>query len=136
MDPLQPGHGKPLRGGHEAYLATERFLKASPQPALMEPGEDPLPIAADTFALQCNGQTVILETNRDADRCRPAALDSWRRWHEGYVAPPWPQACVRAFRDEGSPYTRNLGRIATASKVASGWFGPNHQKYHGLVICV
>ena len=63
MDPLHPAHGKPPRAGaREAYLAIERFLKASRQPVLMEPGEDPLPIASDTFALKCQGETVVLES--------------------------------------------------------------------------
>src|ERR1043166_2550371 len=63
MDPLHPAHGKPPRAGaREAYLDIERFLKASKQPVLMEPGEDPLPIAADAFALKCHGETVVLES--------------------------------------------------------------------------
>ena len=46
---------------HEAYLAIERFLKASRKPVLMEPGDDPLPIASDTFALTQRGASVTIE---------------------------------------------------------------------------
>jgi hypothetical protein len=60
---LQPATGKAARGNpHEAYLAIERFLKASQQPVLMEPGDDPVPIASDTFALNRRGETVTLES--------------------------------------------------------------------------
>jgi len=59
---LQPAPGKAARGDpHEAYLAVERFLKASRQPVLMEPGEDPLPISPNTFALHQRGNAITLE---------------------------------------------------------------------------
>src|SRR5579863_10129771 len=45
----------------EAYLAIERFLKASRRPVVMEPGEDPLPLLAGSFQLGCQGQIVTLE---------------------------------------------------------------------------
>ena len=46
---------------HYAFQAVERFLKASQIPVLMEPGEDPLPMVPDHFALQCRGEIVSLE---------------------------------------------------------------------------
>ncbi len=55
---MQPATGKDPRA---AYLAIERFLKASRQPVLMEAGDDPLPIAADRFALECRGDLVRVE---------------------------------------------------------------------------
>jgi hypothetical protein len=62
IESLQPAHGKAARGDpHEAYLAIERFLKASRKPVLMEPGDDPLPIASDTFALTRRGASVTIE---------------------------------------------------------------------------
>src|SRR5579862_6909377 len=62
IEPLQPATGKAARGDpHEAYLAIERFLKASRKPVLMEPGDDPLPIASDTFALTRRGASVTIE---------------------------------------------------------------------------
>ena len=42
-------------------MAIERFLKASRKPVLMEPGDDPLPIASDTFALTRRGASVTIE---------------------------------------------------------------------------
>jgi len=48
-------------GSREARLAIERFLKASLQPVLMEPGEDPLAITPDTFALNTRGAAVTIE---------------------------------------------------------------------------
>jgi hypothetical protein len=52
---------QPSGGPREAYLAIERFLETSREPVLMEPGEDPLPIGADNFQLNCSGQAVTLE---------------------------------------------------------------------------
>ncbi len=41
--------------------AIEEFLKAAAQPALMEPGEDPLPISAGKFVLGTRAETCTLE---------------------------------------------------------------------------
>ncbi|HWZ29872.1 MAG TPA: hypothetical protein VNX18_00970 [Bryobacteraceae bacterium] len=41
--------------------AIERFLKASRQPVMMEAGDDPLPIAPATFALNDRGGSVTIE---------------------------------------------------------------------------
>ena len=49
----------------EAYLAVERFLKTSQQPVLMEPGEDPIPIAHDNFAIECQISTATIEAWSD-----------------------------------------------------------------------
>jgi len=60
---LQPATGKAACGDpHEALLAIERFLKASRQPVLIDPGEDPIPVTADTFALSARGNVVTLES--------------------------------------------------------------------------
>jgi hypothetical protein len=48
-------------GPREAHLAIQRFLEASRQPVLMEPGEDPLPLGPGNFQLNWNGQAMILE---------------------------------------------------------------------------
>jgi hypothetical protein len=54
--------GKATRGGpHEAYLAIERFLKASKKPVLIEPGEDPFPLASDTFTVNQRASSVTIE---------------------------------------------------------------------------
>jgi hypothetical protein len=59
---LQPAHAKATRGDpHQAFLAIERFLKTSRKPILMEPGDDPLPISANTFALTERGASLTIE---------------------------------------------------------------------------
>ncbi len=59
---LQPAPGKaPSDASHEAYLAIERFLKASQKPVLIEPGDDPLPVIPDSFALTLRGAIVTIE---------------------------------------------------------------------------
>ena len=60
---LQPSDCKTgQKDPHDAYLAIERFLKASRQPVLMEPGEDPLPVASDNFALHSRNGIVTIES--------------------------------------------------------------------------
>ena len=54
--------GKAKRGDpHLAYLAIERFLKASQKPVLIEPGEDPFALAADTFAVNERASGLTIE---------------------------------------------------------------------------
>ncbi|MEQ1946845.1 MAG: hypothetical protein ABL995_06640 [Bryobacteraceae bacterium] len=62
MISLQPAPGRQPRGGpREASLAIERFLKCASKPVLIEPGDDPLPIAADSFALTSRGSALTIE---------------------------------------------------------------------------
>lgn len=49
--------GKPV----EAYLAIGRFLEASRRPAVLDPGDDPIPIGPDNFKLERRGEMVTLE---------------------------------------------------------------------------
>ncbi len=49
--------GKPV----EAYLAIERFLASSRRPALLDPGDDPIPIGPENFKLERRGAIVTLE---------------------------------------------------------------------------
>jgi hypothetical protein len=59
---LHPAPGNAKRGGpHGAYLAIERFLKASQKPVLIEPGEDPFVLASDTFAVIQRSSSVTIE---------------------------------------------------------------------------
>jgi hypothetical protein len=59
---LHPPSGKLSRGGpHEAYLAIERFLKASQKPVLIEPGEDPFALLPDTFAVNQRASSLTIE---------------------------------------------------------------------------
>ncbi len=48
-------------GPRKAYLAIERFLKASQTPVLMEPGEDPLAVTAETFVAATRGSALVIE---------------------------------------------------------------------------
>ena len=46
---------------HLTYLAIERFLKASQKPVLIEPGEDPFALGADTFAVNERAAGITIE---------------------------------------------------------------------------
>lgn len=64
---MQPATGKAACGDpQQALLAIERFLKASRQPVLIDPGEDPIPVTANTFALSSHGSSVTLESWTDS----------------------------------------------------------------------
>jgi len=49
------------RSAADAQAAIERFLKSSRQPALLEPGEDILPLAAGNFVLEIRGSRLVLQ---------------------------------------------------------------------------
>ena len=49
------------RDPHAAYLAIERFLKASQKPVLIEPGEDPFTLSPDTFAVNRRPSFLTIE---------------------------------------------------------------------------
>jgi len=51
----------PGRSAEELQAAVERFLKASKQPALLEPGEEMIPLAGGNFALENRGSRIILQ---------------------------------------------------------------------------
>jgi hypothetical protein len=44
-----------------AYEATVRFLETARKPAVLDPGDDPIPIGADNFKLERRGETATLE---------------------------------------------------------------------------
>src|ERR1041384_6883109 len=49
-------------GGAEHALGVIRtFLKSCRQPALLEPGEEILPLAADNFTLELNGERLTIQ---------------------------------------------------------------------------
>ncbi len=59
---MYPAPGKAKRGDpHSAYLAIERFLKASQKPVLIEPGEDPFALAPDSFAVNQHVSGITIE---------------------------------------------------------------------------
>src|SRR3982074_1688742 len=58
---MQPGLQNSLEEPHQLSLAIQDFLKTAQSPVLLEPGEDPLPITPETFALSPRGVTVTLE---------------------------------------------------------------------------
>jgi hypothetical protein len=45
----------------DVRLAIERFLKSSRQPVLLEPGDDPLTVAPETFAVNSRGDLLTIE---------------------------------------------------------------------------
>jgi len=49
------------RGADEIRAAIEAFLKNCREPALLEPGEDPLPLSAENFSLDLRGKVVLDE---------------------------------------------------------------------------
>ncbi len=51
--------GKPT--ALDAYLAIGRFLETSRCPAVLDPGDDPIPIGPDNFKLERRGDAVTLE---------------------------------------------------------------------------
>jgi hypothetical protein len=64
---LHPTPGpKPRRGArgvdpHATYLAIERFLNSSRKPALIEPGDDPLPLTRGRYAITERSSFVSIE---------------------------------------------------------------------------
>jgi hypothetical protein len=62
MKSLHAAPGKATRGApHAAFLAIERFLKASKKPVLIEPGEDPFSLGSDTFTVNERASSVTIE---------------------------------------------------------------------------
>ena len=55
----------PGRSAEELEAAVERFLKASQQPALLEPGEEIIPLSGGNFALENRGSRIILQASDD-----------------------------------------------------------------------
>jgi len=64
-----------------AFQAIEQFLKTSGQPAVMEPGEDAIPVATDNFRLERSGERVTFEVWSDTHNLvrRVRAIHSERR---------------------------------------------------------
>ncbi|MBZ5590281.1 MAG: hypothetical protein LAO05_17140, partial [Acidobacteriia bacterium] len=58
MPPLQRASG---RSAEENRSVIEAFLKAAKQPALLEPGEELLPLTADNFSLDLRGSRLMLQ---------------------------------------------------------------------------
>jgi hypothetical protein len=76
MPPASRGSG---RSAEETRAAIETFLKNCRQPALLEPGEEILPLAADNLALDLRGARLTLQAwdrNRNLTRRVTAVADS------------------------------------------------------------
>ena len=58
---MPPAPRAPGRSAEEARAAIEAFLKDCRQPALLEPGEELLPISADNFVLDQRGPRLTLQ---------------------------------------------------------------------------
>src|SRR5262249_3997470 len=62
------------RSAANAQAAIERFLKASRQPALLEAGEDVLPLGSGNFVLETRGSRLLLQAwDRDRNLVRRVA---------------------------------------------------------------
>ena len=58
MPPLQRAPG---RSAEETRSVIEAFLKNAKEPALLEPGEELLPLTADTVSLELRGSRLMLQ---------------------------------------------------------------------------
>jgi len=66
---LQPAPGKAERDGQrEAFLAIERFLRASRIPVLIESGEQPFALAPNSYAVSARANGILIEC-WDLRRC-------------------------------------------------------------------
>ena len=95
------------RSAEETRSAIEAFLKNSRQPALLEPGEELLPIGADNFSLELRGDRLTLQA---WDRTRNLAR---RVTGIGQSTPARLEMRVERFgRREGIVFLVDLGRRA------------------------
>ena len=58
---MQNTEGRPADYARAAVAALERFLETSRNPAIFEPGEDPLPVTRDNSAIAQRGTRLMLE---------------------------------------------------------------------------
>jgi hypothetical protein len=58
---MRPAHRAPLRNAEEMRAQIEEFLKNARQPALLEPGEELIPLTADNLALELRGERLTLQ---------------------------------------------------------------------------
>ena len=73
------------RSAAGAQAAIERFLKASRQPAVLEPGEEVLPLAAGNFVLEIHGSRLTLQAwDRTRNLVRRIAGDQGARRAGGW----------------------------------------------------
>ena len=59
--PMPPVQGTSGRSAEEAREVIEAFLKTCRQPALLEPGEELLPLSPDSFSLEMRGSRLTLQ---------------------------------------------------------------------------
>jgi hypothetical protein len=97
------------RGGEEARTAIEAFLSSARQPALLEPGEELLPLADGNFALELRGARLTLQA---WDRTRNLTR---RITGVGVASAGRLEMVVERFaRREGRMYLLDLARRAGA----------------------
>src|SRR5215831_2392981 len=97
------------RSAADVQAAIERFLKASRHPALLEPGEEILPLGEGNFVLEIRGPRLVLQAwdrNRNLVRRVSAIKDEVRGRLELTVE--------RFARREGSLFLLDLARPAGA----------------------
>lgn len=68
---MRPAHRAPFRSADEMRVEIEQFLKNARQPALLEPGEELIPLTADNLAIELRGERLTLQAwdrNRNLSR--------------------------------------------------------------------
>jgi hypothetical protein len=111
-----------------AQAAIERFLKASGQPALLEPGEDVMPLDSGNFVLEARGSRLILQAwdrNRNLVR-RVARVKSETRGRIELVV-------ERFARREGSLYLIDLAKPAGADLGRRGPRGVFRERFREML---
>src|SRR5579871_2523272 len=104
------------RSAADAQAAIERFLKASRQPALLEPGEDVLPLGDGNFVLETRGSRLTLQA-WDRTRNLVRRVSAIKEEARGRL-----ELTVERFaRREGSLYLIDL---ATPTGAETGRRGP------------
>lgn len=100
-------------------VAIERFVSASRQPVLMEAGEDPLPITAETFKIERRGATVRIEcwneTRNLVRRVRSIKLDQPGRL-ELEIERFGGRVGTLSLVDLANPHNRDQGRRGSRLK--------------------
>ena len=107
------GASKLRHGASAVYDAIARFRESSRLPAVLDPGDDPIPISADNFRLERRGESVTLEIwseTRNLAR-RVSGIHSERRARLELLVERFGGRTGRlALVDLGHPASRDVSR--------------------------